>query len=119
METTAERAARNESAFRDANERIEGAADAMAHLDEIPLICECSVRTCTEVVRLTREEYELVRSHGACFWVVPGHEVVAVDGVEVAKVRERREHFTILEKIGEAKVVSQQLDPRSAIGKGV
>jgi hypothetical protein len=113
MDTTAERVAKNEAAFRDANERIEEAADRMPHLDAIPLICECSVQTCTEVARITREDYEFVRSNGAWFWVVPGHEIVTVDGVDVAEVRERREGFTILEKIGDASVVARQLDPRS------
>jgi hypothetical protein len=116
METTAERVARNESAFRDANERIEKAADGMAHLDEIPMICECPVQTCTQIVRLTRSDYEHVRSDGAWFWVAEGHEVATVEGVEIAKVRERRESFTIMEKIGEAGEVSQQLDPRKPVG---
>lgn len=112
MDTTAERVAKNESAFRDANERIEAAADGMPHLDEIPFICECPIQTCTEIVRLTREEYERVRSDGAWFWVVAGHEVATVGDTEIARVKDRRDGFTIMEKIGEAGAVARELDPR-------
>ena len=118
MDTTAERVARNESAFRDANERIEAAADGMTHLDEIPFICECPIQTCTEIVRLTREEYEQVRSEGNWFWVVSGHEIATVDGVEIARVQDRRDGFTIMKKIGEAGAVAQELNPRRAVESG-
>jgi hypothetical protein len=115
VDQTAERVAHNQAAFRDANERIEDAADAMLDLHEIPLLCECPQRECTEIGRLTRKEYERVRSEGAWFWVVPGHETTTVDGVEVARVLERHERFTVLEKVGEAGAVAEALDPRRPV----
>lgn len=115
MDQTAERVAQNQSAFRDANERIEKAADAMLDLRELPLICECPRRECTEIGRLTRKEYERVRSEGTRFWVVPGHELTTVDGVEVARVLERHERFTVLEKVGEAGAAAEALDPRRPV----
>jgi hypothetical protein len=114
--TTSERIAANESAFRDANERIEEAADLMADLDAIPLICECARTTCTEIARLTRAEYEHVRRRGDTFWVVPGHEATEAGGVEVARVAERHERFVVMQKVGEAGAVAVRLDPRAERG---
>lgn len=113
MDEISERVARNQSAFRDANERIEGAADAMLDLDVIPLMCECADPKCTEIVRLPREAYERVRSRPDTFWVVPGHEVTSVDGVRVARVLERNEEFSVLAKIDDAGALAVSLDPRS------
>lgn len=113
MDTTSERVAKNQSAFRDANERIEGAADAMEGLDLIPLICECADRKCTELARLTREEYEHVRADSTRFFVVPGHEMTRVNGVEVARIVDRGERYSILEKVGEAGAIATELDPRT------
>jgi hypothetical protein len=113
VDTTAERVARNESVFRDANERIEAAADDMEHLDEVPLICECPIQSCTELVRVSREDYELARSDGAWFLVAEGHEVVTFDGLEIARVKYRRDGFTIMEKVGETGEVARRLDPRT------
>jgi hypothetical protein len=118
MDATAERVAKNEAAFRDANERIEAAADGMPHVHEIPFICECAAQSCTEIVRMTREEYEQVRSRGTTFWVVPGHEFEEVDGKIVGRVVERRDRLTIMEKVGEAAGLAQELSPRRPIESG-
>lgn len=112
MDEISERVARNQSAFRDANERIEGAADAMLDLDQLPLICECANPSCTELARLGREDYERVRSHATWFWVVPGHEVTNVDGVDVARVLEQHDRYSVLEKIDAAGDLAASLDPR-------
>jgi hypothetical protein len=114
MDTTAERVAKNQSAFREANERIEGAADAMNGLERIPLICECPDPRCTAIGRLTRAEYEHIRERGDRFWVTPGHETTTVDGVEIARIVEQNERFSTLEKVGEAGAVALELDPRGA-----
>jgi hypothetical protein len=60
MDPTAERVARNDAAFRDANERIAPAARA-AEVSRVPFICECADRECSEIVRLTLDEYERIR----------------------------------------------------------
>jgi hypothetical protein len=112
MDETAVRVGKNEAAFREANERIEAAADGMTHLAQIPFICECPIQSCTEIVRMTREEYEHVRSRGTTFWVTLGHEVESVDGVVVARLCEQHDRFTIMEKVGDAGAVAQALDPR-------
>jgi hypothetical protein len=112
-ETVAERVAHNEHAFREANERIEATADNIPLASEpIPFICECPVPSCTEIARLTREEYERVRDQGNTFLVAPGHEVIVVEGVTIARLVEKFERFSFMEKVGEAGEVAEQLDPR-------
>ena len=113
MSSTQERVAYNEATFRDANERIEAAADGMVHLDMIPFICECPIVSCTEIVSLTREQYERVRERGNTFLVADGHEVTHVDGVEIARVFEPHDGFTIMAKVGEAGRIAEELNPRS------
>jgi hypothetical protein len=113
-ETTERRVAHNQNAFREANERIEKTADSVvADLEIIPFICECPQPQCTELARLKRHEYEMVRAHGDTFLVVPGHEVVEVDGVTIARVAEPFERFTLMKKIGGAGEIARELDPRS------
>jgi hypothetical protein len=112
--TIAERAARNQSTFRDANERIRDMADRVEAEDAAPFICECPRRECTSVTNLRLEEYEMVRERGNRFLVVPGHEITVVDGVEIARVASTHDRFTVMEKVGEAAVVAEQLDTRTA-----
>lgn len=104
----AEKIARNNSTFRDANERIE--ASAIEHRFDrdqpVPFICECSDRRCTEIVSLTLDEYEHVRSNDRWFAHAPGHEE-SVDGA-VATV-ERHSCFVMVEKIDHAGDVSERL----------
>jgi hypothetical protein len=69
-----EQAALNESAFREANERIaERRAELTAVAGPTPFLCECEDPRCTEIVRLTLAEYEQVRAESTQFMVVPGH----------------------------------------------
>ena len=114
VEQTAERVAHNQSTFRDANERIEQAAEELApDLPAVPFICECPDRACTEIVRLGLTEYETVRARGEWFFVAPGHEVCVVDGETVAKVKQKYGRFTIMEKLEDAGAAARNLDPRS------
>jgi hypothetical protein len=111
-ETIAARVARNQSTFRAANERIEGAAGHVVEGEALPFICECPRPTCTEITSLTMREYETVRDDPARFFSVPGHETCEVDGVTVAKVLERRKGYSLLEKVGRAAEIAEELDAR-------
>ena len=110
--TEASQQARNDAIFRDANERIESHVDSMegAALDgPLPFLCECSDVTCTEIVRMTRAEYEAVRANPTRFATVPGHE-----GHESwARVVEETDRYAVVEKLGAAADVAIELDPRS------
>jgi hypothetical protein len=108
----AERAARNQSTYRDANERISAAAGS--RVEPLPFICECSDIGCTMIIRLRSTEYDAVRADGARFCVAPGHDVCAIRGVEVARVVERRPGFTVMEKVGRAGVLARELDAERA-----
>lgn len=105
---TAERVARNDATFRDANELIEQTAK-QADVERVPFICECADPHCTEIVRLTLREYEAVRADPTHFMGVPGHEGHA-DGY--ARVIGDGEGYAVVEKLGEAAEIVEQLDAR-------
>jgi hypothetical protein len=103
---TEERIAINQSRFREANERIELAADRMGLAGPIPFICECAQASCVEIVRLSMESYEEVRHDPRLFFTAPGHEQIAVDagaGVVVGN----GDGYVLVEKIGVAGQVAE------------
>ena len=71
-ESRALRAARNQSLFREVNERIEALNEEFARI--LPMgdwICECADDACFETMSFTIDEYEAIRSNPARFPVVP------------------------------------------------
>jgi hypothetical protein len=105
------RVAENQVTFRRANEEIEEvAADLGDSLTVrlIPFLCECADPRCTQVIRLTRSEYEAVRASPRRFAVSPGHEVTLEDEQVIA----RCDRFSTVEKVGEAGRVAAESDPR-------
>jgi hypothetical protein len=96
---TIERIALNQSRFREVNEQIEATADRMNLPDPIPFVCECPEPTCTEIVRMSMDDYESVRTNGRRFFVVPGHQSTAVDSGAGEVVGETPE-YVIVDKIG-------------------
>ena len=109
MQSREERIARNDSTFRDANEKIAKAASEYELVEKVPFICECATESCTEIVRLSLAEYEGVRSVPMRFFVAPGHQ--ASEGV--VSLQEDRGGYVVLEKEGRAGEVATELDPRS------
>ena len=94
------RIAENESLLRSANERIEMEAESLGYQGEtVPFVCECPDLTCTDLVHLTMVDYENIRAGPTRFFVVPGHQAVAV-GAGAAIVIEERDNVCISEKIG-------------------
>jgi hypothetical protein len=104
---SAERAAKNESTFRDINEKLEQRADEL-ELGEsrTPYLCECHEERCTQVVLLTRDEYERVRAKPRTFVLVAGHQApsdaVVEDGTK----------FVIVQKTGDEGPLVEQRYPR-------
>lgn len=99
--------AENEAAFRDANERIETAAIELdPPLERVPFLCECDDVACREVIPLTREEYEEIRTDGDTFVVVIGHW----SGDEIV---DERDTYAVIRKTGGEAAVARALDPRS------
>jgi hypothetical protein len=104
----AERAAKNESTFREANETLEQKADEIVgNGGPTPYLCECENERCMQVIRLTREQYESVRARPRTFVIAVGHQ--SPDD----RVMEERPGFTIVEKTGEEGELVEQQDPRS------
>ncbi len=103
-----ERQARNESLFREVNERIEEATSRIGVLSTAEFLCECADAGCVERIELSMGEYEKLRSHPAHFAVRPGHEYLNVD-----RVIEQRDDYVIVEKHGEAREIAERRDPRS------
>lgn len=70
----------------------------MAIPGRLPFICECADRTCMEIVRLSLDEYEEVRTHPRRFVTAPGHQALSVEagaGVVVGS----HDGFVLVEKV--------------------
>ena len=108
----AEQMARNDSIFREANERIESYVQSIDDQIDgpLPFLCECADMGCTEVLQLTAVEYEAVRRDPTHFLNARGH-VRNANGW--ARVVEEFDRYTVVEKIGEAAEVTAELDPRA------
>jgi hypothetical protein len=107
-DATADKIARNNSTFRDANDAIEAAAveHRFDRGQRVPFICECSDERCTEIISLTFQEYEHVRSNERWFAHTVGHEET-VDGAVTTVERHRR--YVVVEKINRAGEVAEKL----------
>jgi len=107
-----ERAGRNESRYRNLNERMEPHNAVHVWVDP-PMpdwVCECASTDCMKPVRLTLSEYEAVRAEATHFLVVPHDDHLSL---AVERVVQRNDRYWIVEKIGEAAEVSEELDLRS------
>ena len=105
------RAAKNQSLFREINERVKDLNDRFSAVTETAeWICECANDTCVERIAMSANEYEAVRGDGARFFVAASDEHVWPDVEEVA---ERNDRYWIVEKIGLAAEIAEQADPRS------
>ena len=101
----AEKGAHNQALIREVNERIELVAEDAAHPE---FLCECADTNCVEMIELSIDEYESIRSSPVRFPVKLGH-----DYPEFERVVEENERYVVVEKFGEAAGVVKKLDPRS------
>jgi hypothetical protein len=105
------RAGKNQSLFRDVNERVNEVNKA--HGLWVTLsdwICECADETCTERIELTPQQYEQLRKTATQFAVAPSKEHVVPD---VEAIVEQHQRYWVVEKVGEAAAVAEELDSRS------
>jgi hypothetical protein len=103
----AARAAQNESIFRELNDHLE-ATSAGAPWVERGFVCECADMSCTEVIAVPLEEYQAVRSEAERFIVAP--KTAHVDE-KVERVVGRMDGYWVVEKLGVAGDVSEDLAP--------
>ncbi len=105
MSLSDERLAKNEILFREVNERLDDLATAWSKTTDY--LCECSETSCAEIIELTSDEYERVRSRATVFVVLPGHE-----RPEIEKVVEANERFMLVQKVVAVEEIIEE-DPRS------
>jgi hypothetical protein len=106
------RLARNETLYREVNERVAEVAEQFLEVQvqtPVGFICECGAADCTEPITTSLAEYEAIRAEPTRFAVVPGHEVL-----EIESVVERHSAYLVVEKRQqEAKEVARETDPRA------
>lgn len=101
-----EKRAVNEATFRDANERIRAAEQALdPPVERVPYLCECDDVGCRELVRLTASEYERVRADGAMFAILRGHS-------SEGEIVEEHDDYLVVRKPDGGGDVARALDPR-------
>jgi hypothetical protein len=107
--------AMNQATFRNANERIERAAQShnFEASQRVPFICECAEPSCTETVMLSLPDYEAVRAHPDRFFLIAGHEAA---GNTQERILEDADGYAVVEKIGTAGAEAERLDPRDQGG---
>ena len=107
------RAARNQSLYREVNERIEELNERFdaALAAGATWVCECADRECSEPMELTLGEYEELRSHPNRFAVLPGHVLETVEHVVDA-----HDGYVVVEKVGPAAAYAAEVDPREGDG---
>jgi hypothetical protein len=103
------RAAKNQSLFRDVNERIEEVSKGFGRsMKMIDFVCECGGADCSEAVEMTYGEYESIRRIPTHFAIRAGHEITEVEQVMAGNAR-----YIVVSKLGAAAQTAIQLDPRA------
>jgi hypothetical protein len=103
------RAARNQSVFREVNEKLEGLAENFqAVSDTAPFTCECADLGCIAMIDMNLSEYEALRKDPNRFVVLPGHVYP-----EFERVVSENERYVLVAKLGEGGELAEELDPRA------
>jgi hypothetical protein len=106
VKLSTERLARNQTLFREVNERLNEIVTPAVSFREF--VCECSEPGCTRSLAVSTGEYEAVRSNPKLFMVARGHELR-----EVERVVFDNDRFLTVEKTVETEFMAES-DPRSA-----
>jgi hypothetical protein len=105
--TKAERIAENEAFCRELNRSKDDWL--RSGLQVAGFRCECWRIECGERLRLSKKEWQEVRSRPERFAVAPGHVATHVEP-EVEEVVQKHDHFWIVEKRGEAGEIAAKRD---------
>jgi hypothetical protein len=92
MTLSSERQARNQTIFREVNQRLREIAHRPSER-VTEYLCECSDVACRDTIKLEATAYEAVRSTPNVFVIIPGH-----DRLEVERVIEDNNRFMLVEK---------------------
>jgi hypothetical protein len=103
------RIGRNESLFREVNDRIERVSESLqVTTDTLRILCECGNASCTEQITLPVSEYERVRADAELFFVRKGHELPDVEHI----VEQYDDYDVVRKEPGDAARLAHRLDPR-------
>jgi hypothetical protein len=103
-----ESAARNEAEARYANENLEKAQQYLPSDEYLQIICECGRSGCGELLAITDEEYEQLRSDPTHFAISLDHLIPEVDSV----VRENDRFVIVAKRPGAPADIAREEDPR-------
>ncbi len=110
-DTRALELARNQSAFRDANEHLEHRAKSH-HFEgkyRFPFRCECGDPHCHQTVMLSIDEYEHIRTHPSWFLLLAGHQD---QDASHQRIIDTERGYATVETIGTAGAEAARLNPR-------
>lgn len=93
MNVSTERFARNQSIFREVNERLREVANPSVTLAQY--VCECSHADCSETIELNLADYDSIRSAPNAFVIAPGHEQLEHERV----LEDANDRFMLVEKV--------------------
>jgi hypothetical protein len=101
------RAARNQAMFRAVNEETRDVNEGFASItDTYAIVCECADLACLESIEIRRLDYVAIRGNPRQFVVAHGHVLP-----EVETVVAESDGYAVVEKVGEAGVVAEAMDP--------
>ena len=104
--------------FRRANEglRADFGGYQVPRDEFVPFLCECGDRTCTQVIRLSLDEYEAVRDDPNAFAIVPGHNdretEVVVDDADHDGAMEENDRYAVVCKRESVRDITEPSAPR-------
>jgi hypothetical protein len=99
---SAARAAKNESVFREVNERIRELGEVFGVEERASFVCECSSPGCIAAVQATLDEYQTVRAKPRRFLVARGHV-----NPDLERIVTQTDRYTVVEKIGLAGEIAE------------
>ena len=110
IEERERRIAKNETVFREVNERLKAVNEVFSSFSgTMEIVCECGDIACTLQLTIAPSEYEHIRSNARYFAVIPGHDSADVERV----VASRDGYDIVLKGAGVPAAVSRATDPRA------
>jgi hypothetical protein len=107
-----ERAARNQSLFREVNERVValeqgGLQEVTGDGRAVHAVCECANAACHEPIVLDIAEYTAIRSSPLTFLIKAGHE-----WPDVERTVSQHDGYIVVEKVGDSGEIATELAGR-------
>jgi len=104
-----ERVAKNEAAAREINEKLEAAQAGDEEHKYLRVVCECGRDSCDDMIAITIDEYEGLRSEPTHFAVRRDHVMDDVERI----VQETDRFVVVAKREGDAARIAVEEDPRN------